>query len=692
MNTTTLQFSRRKKITPLLQSEAAECGLACLGMMLNYFGGNTDVSSLRRKFTISMKGSTMADILTMVEHMGMTGRGLRLELDELDQLQIPCILHWELSHFVILERVRGKKVTVIDPAQGRMTYNFDEVSKRFTGLALEVLPTVDFQPPKKESMLRLSDFWSVISGLKSFLIHLFALTMVLQLFGLASPYTMQIITDQVIASNDVNMLNVVIVGFSLLMVLEIFTGWLRSFIGQRLSHQLTFQMDSNLLYHLLSVPLNYFEKRHLGDILSRMGSLSPIQQLISVGLAGTILDGLMAIITFTVLMLYAPILVFVIFVALLGHTLLNIAMYPRLKYLAQESLVTDAKLNSNLMETLRSMQAIKLYGRESQRHALWQNLNVANMNLGIKSERLGFWQSNLNSLIFGTERLILLYIGAKMVISEQMTLGMLMAFLAYREQFVSRVGALIDFVFDFHMLKIHLDRLADIVLTAREINYKQEKKCTLNEIQGKIELKNICFKYADFEKNIFDNFSLLIYPGESVALVGSSGVGKSTLIKLMMGLLKANKGQIFIDDKSIEECNIQDFRSQVATVMQNEQLLSGTIAENIHFFSEEPDQGFIEQCAIYAKLHEDIIKMPMGYHTLIGEMGSTLSGGQKQRLVLARALYKRPKILFMDEATSHLDVDLEKNISQAIQSLNMTRVLIAHRPETIASAGRVIQL
>lgn len=692
MNTATLEFSRVKKISPLLQSEAAECGLACLAMLLNHFGGQTDISALRRQFSISMKGSTMADILTMAERLGMTGRGLRLELDELNQLQTPCILHWELSHFVVLERVKGQKVTILDPAKGRVCYDINEVSQRFTGVALELLPTVEFKPPKQQKTLRLRDFWSVISGLKRYLVHLLALTLVMQLFGLASPYAMQLITDQVIASNDVNMLSVVILGFALLMVLEICTGWLRSFVGQRLSHQLSFQMDSNLLHHLLQVPLSYFEKRHLGDILSRMGSLDPIQKLISVGIAGTILDGVMATIIFMVLMLYAPLLVLVIVVTLVVHTLLQAVLYPRLKHLAQESLVTGAKLQSNLMETLRSMQAIKLYGRESQRHGLWQNLNVTNINLSIKSERLGFWKNHLNSLLFGIERLIILGLGAKMVIAEQMTLGMFMAFLAYREQFVSRIGALIAFVFDFRMLKVHLDRLADIMLSKRESHAQQQQKMFSKPLIGKIELKNVAFKYADFEQAIFEDLNLVIFPGESVALVGPSGVGKSTLMKLMLGLLKTNQGKILIDDKNIEEYNIQDFRKEVATVMQDEQLLSGTIAENIHFFSQEFDQAFVEQCAHLAQLHHDIVQMPMGYQTLVGEMGSTLSGGQKQRLVLARAFYKRPKILFMDEATSHLDVALEQKINQAIQSLNITRVLIAHRPETIASAKRVIRL
>lgn len=684
-----IQFTRTQKITPLLQSEAAECGLACLGMVTNYFGANTDISTLRQQFSISMKGCSMADLLTMAEQLGMTGRGLRLELDELDQLQTPCILHWELAHFVILEKVSGNKVTIVDPARGRIVYTLEEVSPLFTGIALELLPSSEFKPPKEKTALKFSHFWSGLSGLKRFLIHLALLTLILQIFGLAGPYAMQIVTDQVIASHDLSLLNVVMIGFALLMFLEVSTGWLRSFVGQRLSHQLSFQMNANLLQHVLHLPLNYFEKRQLGDIMSRFGSLAPMQSMLTDGLVGTVLDGIMAVTTLTMLLIYSPILVVVTAVALCLYLGLRFALYPQFKRLADESLVAGAKQSSNLMETMRSMQAIKLYGRESQRHALWQNLTANSMNLSIRNERLGFWQENLNQIIFGSERLILLYLGAHIVIAGNMTLGMLMAFLAYKEQFSSRVLSLINIAMDYKMLRVHLDRLADMVFTEKETSLTHQQT---PDIQGCIELRNISFRYADFEPELFENLNLTINAGESVALVGPSGVGKTTLMKIMLGLFKPTAGQVLIDGKALKDYSISGFRSQVATVMQDEQLLAGSVAENICFFDANPDQTWIEKCATLAGLHEEICAMTMGYHTLVGEMGSTLSGGQKQRLVLARALYKKPKILFMDEATSHLDVALEQAVNQAIQTLNITRVIIAHRPQTIACADRIIEI
>ncbi len=685
-----IQFSARRKITPLLQSEAAECGLACLGMITNYYGAHTDISTLRQRFSISMKGVSMADLLTMAEQMGMSGRGLRLELDELVQLQTPCILHWELAHFVVLEKVSGNKITILDPARGRIVYSREEVSQRFTGIALELLPGGTFQPPAPRISLRFHHFWSSMTGLQKFLVHLTGLTLTLQLFALAGPYAMQIITDQVIAGHDTHLLQVVIIGFTLLLLLEIVTGWLRSFVGQRLGHQLSFQIHANLLRHVLHLPLTYFEKRQLGDIMSRFGSLAPMQNLLTEGLVSTFLDGVMTITTFTMLLLYAPFLTVVTMVALVVYLGVRLMMYPQFKRLADESLVADAKQSSNLMETMRAMQAIKLYGREAHRHALWQNLTATSMNLSIRSERLGFWQMYLNQFIFGIERLTILYLGAQIVIDGGLTIGMLMAFLAYREQFSGRVQSLIDVAIRYKMLRVHLDRLADMVLTEPEKRHLPARMKAI--LKGEICLQHVSFRYADFEVALFHDLNLQIAAGESVALIGPSGVGKTTLMKIMLGLFQPTTGKVLIDGQPLQDYDISHFRCQVAAVMQDEQLLAGSVAENITFFDSAPDQHWIETCATLAGLHADILAMPMGYHTLVGEMGSTLSGGQKQRLVLARALYKKPKILLMDEATSHLDVALEQVVNQALEKLNITRVMIAHRPQTIACADRVIEI
>ncbi len=296
----------------------------------------------------------------------------------------------------------------------------------------------------------------------------------------------------------------------------------------------------------------------------------------------------------------------------------------------------------------------------------------------------------LNSLLFGIENIVVIYLAASMVMDGNMSVGMLFAFLSYKGQFSSSVSSLISKYIEFKMLSIHLERLGDVVLTPAE-NLTTTAFDT-DKLLGEIKIDNLTFCYADNEPPIFKGLSLTIPAKKSLAIVGASGCGKTTLIKTMLGLLTPNSGEISIDGIDIEKIGLKNYRHCIGTVMQDDQLLSGSIRENICFFSESPNEESIIVAAQLAGIHHDIMAMPMGYQTLIGDMGSSLSGGQKQRLLLARALYKKPKILFLDEATSHLDVRLEEQINHTISQLNITRVIIAHRPQTIAMADEVYRL
>jgi ATP-binding cassette subfamily B protein RaxB len=297
--------------------------------------------------------------------------------------------------------------------------------------------------------------------------------------------------------------------------------------------------------------------------------------------------------------------------------------------------------------------------------------------------------SVLHRLLFGLERVAVIWLGALLVLDRQFTVGMLFAFFAYKETFALRVSGLIDKVVELKMLRLQGERLADIVLTAPEADDMPRHSAAL---PASIELRNVSFRYADGEPEILREVNLTIEAGESVAVVGPSGCGKSTLIKLMLGVLAPTAGQVLVGGRPLEHLGLRAWRDQVGAVMQDDTLFSGSIADNISFFSAQPDREWLQQCARVASIHDDILALPMGYQTLIGDLGVALSGGQKQRLLLARALYKRPQVLFLDEATSSLDVDRERTVNQAVKQLALTRVIVAHRPETIASAARVIAL
>jgi ATP-binding cassette subfamily B protein RaxB len=291
--------------------------------------------------------------------------------------------------------------------------------------------------------------------------------------------------------------------------------------------------------------------------------------------------------------------------------------------------------------------------------------------------------------VFGVERIAVVWAGALLVLDSAFSVGMLFAFMAYKEQFSARVAGLIDKLMELRMLQLQGERLADIVLTPPEEEAPSPEPAVE---EASIEARNLSFRYSDTEPFVLQGCSFRIEPGESVAIVGPSGGGKTTLVKILLGLLAPTDGQVLVGGIDLQKLGVEAYRRLVGTVMQDDPLFAGSIADNVSFFDANPSQEAIERCTRLAAVHDDIAAMPMGYHTLIGDMGAALSGGQRQRILLARALYKQPRILFLDEATSALDVQRERQVNEAIRGLNLTRILIAHRPETIASAGRVVVL
>lgn len=682
-----LKFSGGHRLPVILQTEIAECGLACLAMVASFHGHDIDLNTLRRQYPISLRGTTLHTLMQTADKMDFACRPLRLELDQMDQLRTPTILHWDMNHFVVLKSVSKKYVVIHDPAQGVRKLSIAEVSKHFTGVALELTPTPKFTPKDEVRKIPLWMFWERIVGLKRAMIQVFLLSVALQLFSLLSPQYMQFVVDDVLTSYDVNFLKVLALGFLLLMVIEVGTTTLRSILLMSFSSMLSIQMATNLFRHLIRLPLPYFEKRHIGDIVSRFGSLGQIEKLLTTGLIQAIVDGMMAIATLIMLFIYSPFLACLALIALFFYGIIRFLWYRPLKGLTEETIIAGAKENTNFMETIRATQSIKIFGKENQRQMLWQNRNAEKINSGIRMQKLSIAFKSINSLLFGIENIIVIYFAAKFVLANQFTVGMLYAYMSYKSQFIGKAVALIENFIDLKMLGLYLERLGDIALETPE-----DQEGTLLEapdLKGSVRLENISFRYSENEPYILNNINLTINAGESIALVGPSGCGKTTLMKVMMGLFAPEKGKVFIDDIELTRLGLSNFRSQVAAVMQNDQLLSGSISENISFFDPNLDQQQIEKCAQMAVIAHDIAAMPMGYNTLIGDMGMTLSGGQKQRVVLARALYKQPKILFMDEATSHLDVALEQAVNAAIKHLKVTRIIIAHRPETIRSADRI---
>lgn len=685
-----LKFWQSNRLPLLIQSEATECGLACLAMIASFHGYQTDLLAMRQKFKVSMEGTTLLDIMQFAEKLSLTSRPLRIELEHLPRLQTPCILHWDLNHFVVLKSANKKSIVIHDPASGEKHLSIADASGHFTGVALEITPTKAFTTKEATPALKFSDFWHKIIGLKRSLVLIFTLSLLLQILTLAGPYYIQLVIDDVVLTKDTALLNVLAIGFSLVLMFEIVTNGLRGFSLLHFGNMMNIQLGANLFHHLVRLPLEFFEKRHMGDIVSRFGSLQQVKELLTTGVIETLIDGLMALITLLMIFLYSPLLSVVVLTAVCLYALMRVLMYRPFRTIREQEIIARAEENSNFMETVRGIQTIKLFGSEAKREGQWQNRYANAINQGIRIGHFQITYTGINRLLFGLENIVVIYLAALLVLEGGFSTGMLFAFMAYKRQFMDKTANLIEKFIEFKMLGLHFNRLADIALTEKELLQPDSSKKT--PISGKITIKNLSFKYSDASPDIIHKLNMEIHSGESIAITGPSGCGKSTLLKLMLGLNKPNQGEILIDDMPLEQLGHRQYRQQVAAVMQNDELLSGSVADNIAFFDSPIDMLLVVHCAKLAAIHDDIKKMPMAYDSLIGDMGSSLSGGQKQRLILARALYRKPQILFMDEATSHLDTRLEGDINQAIKQLDITRVIIAHRKETIASADREIQL
>jgi ATP-binding cassette, subfamily B, bacterial CvaB/MchF/RaxB len=673
----------------IFQSEAAECGLACLAMVADAYGYKTDMASLRQRYPLSLKGATLQHLMQLADQLGLAARALRLDPHELSQLKLPCILHWQMSHFVVLVKVKGQKIQILDPAFGQRDLSSSELDQCFTGIALELSPTSAFKKQDQRQKLSIRQFWSSASGLWSALFRILLMSLVLQFFMLVAPYYMQLVVDEVLVSRDLDLLHVLALGFTLLLVLQILTTVLRSWLVLHLSSVLNLQLATNLFRHLLHLPLSFFEKRHMGDIVSRFGSLQQLRELLTNSLIEALIDGFMACTVLVLLFVYHPILAAVVLVAVLLYALLRLMFYTQLKQCTEQGIVAQAKEQSGFMESVRAIQCLQLFSKQSQRLSLWQNQYSEAVD---QQFRLGRWELSLqaaNQLLFGVEHIVVIYLAALAVIDNSFSVGMLFAFASYKTQFTQRASAFIDHWVEFRMLDLHLQRLADIALTDTEQSGASQPYL---QLQGHIELRDLCFRQAEQEPWLFHQLNFRLAPGESVAIVGPSGIGKTSLLKIIVGMAKAQQGKVLVDGMELSSFGLQHYRSQIAAVMQNDQLLSGSVMDNICFFSPKPDLQYLMYCAELAAVHQDIVAMPMGYNTLIGDMGSALSGGQKQRLLIARALYHKPKVLLLDEATSHLDLLLEARVNQAIRQLQIARIMVAHRTDTILTADRILLL
>lgn len=698
-----MTLSNKLRVDPIRQSEAGECGLACIAMIASHFGLRIDLGSLRRRFPLSARGATVKTLLTISDSLNLSGRPLRAEIESLAALELPAILHWDLNHFVVLLRIRpsrsGPRYDIIDPASGEHSIALEEITNRFTGIAIEFEPTAAFTKADHRPRLHLSQLWSSVTGLPIALGQVLCLSIISQIALLATPFYLRLAIDSAIPAGDVDLLNFLAIAFVAVLGINTASSWIRTRLLITLNNSLTLQTASNLFRQTIGLPVSWFEKRHLGDIASRFSSLQPISDLLSRGLVAALIDGVLAITTLILMAIASPILTFLTAATILSYACLKLSLYKIMRAENTNLLATQAIESSYFIENIRGIAPIKSFGQEANRRRLWREKRADVTRAVTTLGRLTARFDALNSFMVGLETIVFVYVSARLAMNGAISIGTIFAYQLYKQQFVGAATRLVDQSISYRLLDVHLDRISDIAFAQPEPVSEAEYA---GDAEGplQIELRSVSFSYGEGLGFVLENVTLTLPPGKTVAFVGPSGAGKTTLFKILSGLLPPSGGEILINGIPIDKFGLRNYRRILGVVSQEDTLFAGTLAENISFFDPDYSRVDIQRCAETAQLHTDVALMPAGFETQVGDMGSTLSGGQKQRVLLARALYRQPRILLLDEGTAHLDVALEAKIAANISDLAISRVLVAHRPETIRTADviylvrdrRVVQL
>ena len=685
------QVSAFRKLPMIFQSETQECGLACLAMVSGFYGNGSDLGEMRSRFGIAGLGASAKQLLQFSSSLELAGRAISVEPEELRCLKLPAILHWDMDHFVVLKKVSQRYITIHDPAVGIRNYKFTDVGSHLSGVALELSPTPEFGSGGHKPGLTLDQLFTGISLNGRDIGLVFLVTLFIQLLALLSPLYLQLVIDQGLTRGDYDLIFALAFLFMLLVVMKTALTHIRGLHILQFGNRVGFELVGGIARHLFRLPLSYFDRREMGDIVSRFGSLETIRRLVTQEMITILVDGAFSLVTLILLYIYHPTLAIVV----MGFVSFNLAI--RLlcvdweRELRKEGLVVGARQQSKFMENIRTILTTKVNGIEEERHSLWETSYVKHVNAGFRLENLQLTLASAQALTFGIENILIILLGSAYVIEGRISLGQLMSFMFLKQHFASSVLAMLPKYIEIKMLNLELDRVADITQQAREKN-PDSNSLLKPDFSGDISLVNLSFAYRGCSKPIFQNLSDTIPAGKCTAILGASGSGKTTLLKILLGIENPSSGSVVVGDKKLEDFSAHSIRTASSTLLNGDGLLSGDLAYNINLDQRPNDWEAMSDVCELVGLSELVDSLPLGFATEVGEMGNMFSTGQVQRILLARALYRSPDLLILDESLSHLDTTSAIQLVEEIKKKGITTVLVTHNDELANNCEKKIRM
>lgn len=662
----------------VLQGESAECGLACMAMVSGALGKPYELAEMRSLYPVSTYGARLDQLMRIASDLCLDARPVKFEIEEIGKLNTPAVLHWDLKHFVVLEKVRGDKVFILDPAVGRRIYKRNELSDRLTGIAIEMAPSARFEPAPGGFALDITDLLSLARSVYPTILQIFLLSILFQFALMAMPFYILFTVDIGLGSQDRDWIMVIALSFLVLQVAKAAIIMLRGQAVVYVTNRIGAQLATLVFDHMIRLPMSFFERRKLADILSRFNAVDNINNLLSKDLIPGLIDGILSLSILIVLLFINPVLTAITSAFLLLDVIYRVSGIASQKEANARLLEQKASHHSGLMQDIATIESIKMHCEEQKARDQWRSRFVRLRNQSILLDKQKIRSDGVRVLVMGAEFAATIYVGSLLVANLELGIAQFMAFVLLKQIFVGSITQLVSRLPEVALINTELSRLKDILLNDVEFDRIEKPSFVRERKANTIELVDVHYSFPGSSVEVLSGVNLRFMPDSLTWIKGESGSGKSTLLRLLAGLISPTKGSIFVDGMALDEYGLREYRSKVCLLGHAVRLLPGSIMENITGFDDYPDSGKVRSAAQLSRIDNFGDALPSGFDSRVGESDHGLSAGQIQRIALARALYKEPSIIILDEALSNLETPLALEIISDLRGLGKMIFVVSH--------------